>query len=83
MTSALAHLRNLTASLICGVQDPDRVRFKSPQSNATSTDGLREPQLESDSQGIISGSTFKENQKVRKKERVIEYKYFRKYVSKL
>lgn len=71
------------ALLICGAQDPDRVCFKSPQSNAGRIDGLREPHLEFDSQGIIAGSTFKENQKVRKKERVIEYKYFRKYSSKL
>lgn len=36
---------------------------------------LRDPAFDFNSQEIISGSTFKENQKVKKREKVIEYKH--------
>lgn len=56
-------------------EDPDQVHLKCSQSNAKRIDYLKDPGFDFNSQEIISDSTFKENQKVKKREMVIEYKY--------
>lgn len=53
---------------ICSAQD--QVHLKSPQSNTNRIDYLKNSGFDVNNQKIISGSIFKENQEVKKKESV-------------
>lgn len=63
---------------ICSAQDQGP--FKCPQSNTNRIDYLKNLDFDVNDQEIISGSIFKENQEIKKKERVLEYKYFKIYL---